>query len=231
MAKGIRHRQTGWSRKSRIARIIGWFIPGRLPVLWGFITGLFLIGATLGVTVWGWSIGSVLTAAPLFLTAVAWQVNSVAGRLMDEATKVADGAYGQYPVLDPMIFPLPESLAPLPPLTDPKINKIREEYGRAVALDSSGYQERLEEAETGLVEEDEAASGIEAIQEMLGGVREEVHLTSPGARQAVAYTASSVLEVFRLIGPPPPGVSGPAPGEGGDAPDSGAGIPQGGRRG
>lgn len=117
-----------------------------------------------------------------------------------------------------------------PDYTDPKVAEIRREYRKSLSADPAGYQERLAAAQSE-IENEEAEEGIEELGALLGAARESLDPTSPESRHAVDYAGSSVLEVFRMIGPPPPGIYGP-PGSGdGGVPDSGADIPSGGRRG
>ncbi|MCX5604910.1 hypothetical protein OOK29_42980 [Streptomyces phaeochromogenes] len=113
---------------------------------------------------------------------------------------------------------------------DPNDARTRAEYREYLNADPAGYQQRLTAAQSE-IENEETEEGIEQLSELLEGERVAPDPTHPESRHAMNYTASSVMEVFRLIGPPPPGITGP-PDEGdGGVPDSGAGIPSGGRRG
>ncbi|MER6028463.1 hypothetical protein [Streptomyces sp. NPDC001851] len=101
------------------------------------------------------------------------------------------------------------------------VAKIRREYANFVNVDAQGYWERLEVVEA-QIEGEEVQAGIEALSDMLGGAR--IDPDSSETHKAVEYAASSVLEVFHLIGPPPPGIAESRDNSGGDAPDSGAGV-------
>lgn len=108
-------------------------------------------------------------------------------------------------------------------------DQIRSDYERSILLDPTGYEERLREAGAEL-DSEEAASGIEELSVMLGGSSLLPNPESESSQRAMSYAGMSVLEVFRLLGPPPPGTRGPRD-DGGGGVGPGAGVPSGGRRG
>ncbi|MEV0117671.1 hypothetical protein AB0H77_31285 [Streptomyces sp. NPDC050844] len=193
-----------------------------------------VMGLSSGFGLLGYNQGWLPINLALAPTLIAWMIGCayIVRRRVKEQEEVVVTDYGpDWLVVGDVVYLINEGAAKRAGITsDPKIAQIRKEYGSAVTVDPSGYQERLGEAEAELAQV-EATSGIETISEMLGAARTQLDPTSPEARQAMAYTASSVLDVFRLIGPPPPGVSDPPDDGGGDIPDSGAGVPRGGRRG
>ncbi|MDV7215220.1 hypothetical protein [Streptomyces prunicolor] len=109
-------------------------------------------------------------------------------------------------------------------------DRIRSDYQRSILLDPAGYEERLRVADAEL-DSAEAASGIEELTAMLGGASLPPTLDSGSSQHAMNYAGMSVLEVFRLLGPPPPGIRGPRDDGEGGVPGPGAGVPSGGRRG
>ncbi|MEU9899665.1 hypothetical protein ACIBCS_42245 [Streptomyces phaeochromogenes] len=112
---------------------------------------------------------------------------------------------------------------------DAQVAATRSDYRKFLSADSVNYQERIEAAQAE-IEDEEAEAGIEELRVLLGASSSTLDPNSPESRQAMNYAGFSVIEVFRMIGPPPPGTSGPPCG-GGGVPDSGADIPTGGRRG
>ncbi|WP_327331694.1 hypothetical protein [Streptomyces anulatus] len=107
---------------------------------------------------------------------------------------------------------------------------IRAEYRKSLSGYSQTYQQRLSAAQME-IESEEAEEGLEELNALLGGSRVALDPNSPVSRSAMDLAGSSVMEVFRLIGPPPPGVSGPSGDNGGGVPGSDAGVPHGGGRG
>lgn len=106
----------------------------------------------------------------------------------------------------------------------------RAAYARFVAEDPDGYRRAFAEAELQLQEE-AVADGLAKFAEIVR-VGTAGDATRPAdAVRAARYAAESVCEVFRLIGPPPPGIGNPSTGGGGGVPDSGAGVSSSGRRG
>ncbi|WP_405542749.1 hypothetical protein OG478_13685 [Streptomyces phaeochromogenes] len=112
----------------------------------------------------------------------------------------------------------------------PEVARTRVEYRESLSADPLGYQERLDAAQLE-IQNDEAEEGIEDLSVLLGASSGALDPTSPESRHAMDYAASSVVEVFRLIGPPPPGIGDQAEDSDGGVPDPGAGVPSGGRRG
>ncbi|MCX5559439.1 hypothetical protein [Streptomyces sp. NBC_00038] len=103
-------------------------------------------------------------------------------------------------------------------------------YARFVAEDPDGYRRAFAEAELQLQEE-AVIDGLARFAEIVRAGTAADGIQPTDAVQAARYAAESVYEVFRLIGPPPPGIGNLPVGGGGGVPDSGAGVPSGGRRG
>ncbi|GAA2567202.1 hypothetical protein GCM10010424_06340 [Streptomyces lienomycini] len=111
-----------------------------------------------------------------------------------------------------------ESTSSLNGLRQQSVSNIAREYVRLIDTQPEEYRDLVEEADREIRTGEGESSAALILNEVLG-ISGPEH-TPEERRKALTYASHGVLEVFRTLGPPPPGIQVLPPGE---MPDGGGG--------